>query len=185
MRRLPLLAAALFVILLPLLAACAGRTAQSAGPSNDTPATQPAASGRAGATSAPTATAVPPTPTPAPTPTPVPEPRTYAMAGGGQFFAETGFPVQDEPGGPRFWTEYQRLGGAGVLGLPSSAVYDGPDQTRVQTFQKGWLSGKAGQPGVQAGDGAPPEAPAEARARQDPPEMALIGRVDVQSKEVR
>jgi murein DD-endopeptidase MepM/ murein hydrolase activator NlpD len=129
----------------------------------------------------PTATSVPPTPTP----TPVPEPRFYAVVGGGEYFAETGFTVRDEPNGPRFWTEFRRLGGAEALGLPVSRPYDGPDGGRVQAFQRGWLAGMAGQPGVQPGTGDPPPAPAEARLREDRPEMALIGRVDIQPKEVR
>src|SRR6266542_453753 len=178
-------AGALLAGLLPVLAACTSPAAAPLAQPKEPAATSAGGAASTAARGAPTATAVPPTPTAVPMPTPVPEPHTYLTASGGQYFAETGFTVQDEPGGPRFWTEYQRLGGTNALGLPTSRVFDGPDGSHVQTFQKSWLSGKPGAVAVQRGEGQPPEAPADAKAREDRPEMAFIGRVDVQPKQVR
>jgi len=140
--------------------------------------------GSAAATETPAPTPAPPTPTP----TPVPEPRDFAIAaeaGGGWFFAEPGFAVQDEAGGPRFWTAFQQQGGLAALGLPASRPFDAPDGRRVQLFERGWLAGVPGQPGVQRGDGPPPQPPAEALARQARPQMAFIGRVDISPREAR
>lgn len=134
----------------------------------------------------PTATAVPPTPTPAPTP--VPEPRFYAIEGG-TYYAETGFTVRDEPGGPRFWSEFGRQGGVDGLGLPTSRAFDssGADGApqRVQLFRNGWLGGAPDAAPVKRGDGDAPEAPAQALEREDRPDMAFIGRVDVNPKQCR
>jgi hypothetical protein len=108
---------------------------------------------------------------------------------GGWYYAETGFAVRDEPAQPRFWTEFQRLGGAGALGLPTSRPYDAPgtdgQPARVQAFQQGWLAGAPGQPAAQRGEGPAPPAPPEALVREDRPEMAFVGRVDVLPRELR
>jgi murein DD-endopeptidase MepM/ murein hydrolase activator NlpD len=120
-------------------------------------------------------------------PTPIPEPRHYAVEDG-YFFAETGFTVRDEPGGPRFLTEFQRLGGLDGLGLPTSRAFDAPDGARVQLFKQGWLSGETGKPAAKRGEGEAPKAPADALVREDVPnrpEMAPIGRIDISPKEVR
>ena len=179
---------ALAILAALTLAACSGGAGPAAAP--ERPANSVLGTGASGPTTAaitataPRAaapTAIPPTPTP----TPVPEPRTYLTADGGWFAAETGLAVRDEPAGPRFWAEYQRLGGSAALGLPMSRPFDGPDGARVQLFQNGWLAGAAGQPGVRRGEGAPPQAPAEARGRDDRPAMAAIGRVDVWPRQVR
>lgn len=182
MRPVILLAAFLAACLAAFVAACAAGVAgaplsRELGPARTAvPTAMP--------TRTPVPTAVPPTPTP----TPVPEPRDFAIAteaGGGWFYAEPGFAVQDEAGGPRFWTAFQQQGGVAALGLPASRPFDAPDGRRLQLFEHGWLAGVPGQPGVQRGDGPPPQPPPEALVRQARPEMAFIGRVDISPREAR
>jgi hypothetical protein len=133
--------------------------------------------------------AAPPTPTAAPTPepTPIPEPWDYAIEGG-WYYAQPGFSVRDESGGPRFWSEFGRQGGVEGLGPPASRVYDATVDgapARAQRFRDGWLAGAPGGAAVRRGEGAAPVAPAEALAREGRPEMALIGRVDVDPRRAR
>jgi hypothetical protein len=58
----------------------------------------------------------------------------YTQAGGGP---GRGFRVVDD--GPRFWSEFRRLGGVATLGYPSSRSYVGADGFTYQAFQRGIL----------------------------------------------
>lgn len=186
--------------LLPLLALCSvfvlacsvpGSTTAAPGTSGSSNAGPAGSSGGVSArvavvepaTVVPTATALP---TPTPAPTPIPEPHDYAVAGGGHFFAITGHAVRDEPGGPRFWTEWQRLGGRAAVGLPLSQPYDAADGRRAQQFEQGWLAGSKGTLALEWRAGAPPEPPpAQARQREPFPDMDLVGRVDLSPRDAR
>ncbi len=174
-------------VLVPVAAGC-GPFGQAAG-APGAPSSDP--SGVSTTRAAPPAAPAPPTtvpPTPTPAPTPVPEPREYAIESG-WYFAVPGYAVRDEPGGPRFWTELQRQGGVQALGLPTARSFNAPasaglpEGSRVQRFQQGWLVGT--QAGVRRGDGVAPEPPPDALAREDRPEMAFIGRVDVSPRDAR
>jgi hypothetical protein len=122
-----------------------------------------------------------PTAEPTVAPTPIPDPTNFAIANG-WYFGETGFAVRDEPGAPPFFTAFGRQGGPDGIGLPVSQVYTAAG-AQVQRFRNGWLNG-AGSTAAR-GDGTPPEAPREALVREPRPEMALVGRVDVSSHQLR
>lgn len=105
-------------------------------------------------------------------------PPDYAAADGSHYFGRTGFAIRNEPGGAPFLREYWRLGGVGGLGLPVSRAFRQEDGTIYQAFERGVLEWRSerGQAAVVSGAAA---IPARAKEREQPPPMAVIGKVQV------
>lgn len=78
-----------------------------------------------------------------PPPSPASDRPDYDIANG-HFFSQTGgrsgygYVVSDNDG-PRFWSEFRRLGAIGTLGYPLSRCYAGSDGFVYQAFQRGLL----------------------------------------------